>query len=76
MNLEAIYNQLCRTGTPKADLERMSDRAVAELVKHLEASGVNSGIPALLTGMVEQEAAKRFAIEHLGREGAVGEGSV
>lgn len=74
MNLEALYHKLCLSGTPAADLDRMSDQALAALVRHLERAGVHSGVPAIISGLAEREAAKRFVTYKLGVEGAVGEG--
>jgi hypothetical protein len=76
MNLEAIYHKLCLSGTPAADLDRMGDDTIAAMVRHLAQAGVTGGIPGIMTGLVEQEAAKRFALDKLGREGAAGEGSI
>jgi hypothetical protein len=74
MNVEAIYNTLCQSAKPKDFLKRMGDNTLADLIRHLANRGINSGIPGMITGLAEQEAAARFVSDKLGSEGAVGEG--
>jgi hypothetical protein len=74
IDTEAIYTTLCRSSDPAAALDRMADDTLAALLRDLEAGGVDSGIPGIVAGLCEREAARRFVIDRIGREGAVGEG--
>ena len=74
MNLETIYHELCVTGDPAAMLDRMGDATLAGLHQHLEASGVTSGVPFAVTGLVELEIIKRWRAQNLGNHSPVGEG--
>jgi hypothetical protein len=74
MNLETIYQSLCMAAAPAAALERMGDTTLAAMIVHLEASGIESGIPGMVLGLCEREAARRFLTEHHDNHSPVGEG--
>jgi hypothetical protein len=74
VNLENIYRELCVSTDPAAALDRMGDATLAALNIHLEASGVRSGIPAIVAGLVELEIVRRWVAEHAGNHSPVGEG--
>lgn len=75
MNLEAIYHALCASGDPAAALDKLGDGTLAALALHLSAAGINSGIPAVVAGLVDIEIVARWTREHAPQGGAVGEGS-
>lgn len=74
MNIEGIYNSLCQTATPSDRLKVMTDETLAALLQHLTQRGIHSGVPGIIAGLAEREAARRFVSDKLGSEGAVGEG--
>lgn len=76
MNLEAIYETLCLSGDPAMSLDRMGDGTLAALSIHLEASGVKSGIPWIMAGLVDLEIVKRWRRDTAPQGGAVGEGAI
>jgi hypothetical protein len=73
VNLEGIYDNLCRSGDPEAALAKLGDTTLAALLRHLDAAGIHSGIPGLMLAMAEKEAGARFVTDRIGSEGAVGE---
>lgn len=75
MNLKAIYHTLCATGDPATVLDRMGDGTLAALARHLSAGGVNSGIPAIVAGLVDLEIVTRWTRDNAPQGGAVGEGA-
>lgn len=76
MNLEAIYRTVCRVDDPAAELFKMGDAALAALSLHLRDSGVRSGIPAVVAGLIDLEIVNRWNLEHAPQGGAVGEGAI
>ena len=74
MNMWLIYNCLCQSATPTDDLKRMGDDTLAALIQHLAKLGINRGVPGIIAGLADREAALRFAADKQGSEGAVGEG--
>lgn len=74
MNLEAIYQTLCLSDDPAGALRKMQRETLCALGFHLAASGITTGIPGLVLGMVEAEAAQRYLEENKIASGAVGEG--
>ena len=74
MDLERIYQTLCLSADPKAALERMGDGTLSALVIHLEGAGILSGIPGIILGLAENEAARRFVAANLNNLSPVGEG--
>jgi hypothetical protein len=74
VNLENLYRELCATADPGAMLDRMGDATLAALAAHLEAAGIPSGVPAIVTGLVELEIVRRWVAEHRGNHSPVGEG--
>ena len=73
-DLENIYHTLCMSADPAARLDRMGDARLAALSIHLEASGIRSGVPAVVAGLVDLEILKRWVAEHAGNDSPVGEG--
>jgi hypothetical protein len=73
-DLEAIYQTLTKSADPAALLDRMGDATLAALSIHLDASGIRSGVPAIVAGMAENEIVKRWVAEHAGNHSPVGEG--
>ena len=50
MNAEAMYGTICRSVDPAAAVGRLGDSALAVLITDLNASGMHSGIQALVCG--------------------------
>lgn len=76
MNTPAIYQKLCLEADPARALDRMGDDTLAALAADLTASGVTTGIPGIVTGLVEIEIVRRWTAQHAPQGGAVGEGAL
>ena len=74
MNLEAIYQTLCKSSDPAALLEKMGDARLADLHIHLEACGIVSGVPGIVAGLAELEIVRRWVAEHRDNHSPAGEG--
>ena len=75
MNIPAIYQRLCLEADPARTLDRMGDDTLAALAADLTASGITTGVPGIVTGLVEIEIVRRWTAEHADAAGAVGEGN-
>jgi hypothetical protein len=75
MNILAIYQRLCLIADPAREMEQMGDDTLAALAKHLSDYGVTTGVPGIVTGLVEIEIVRRWTAEHAHAAGAVGEGA-
>jgi hypothetical protein len=73
MNVEAIYQTLCKSADTAGAIHSLQDATLAALITDLEASGITSGVPALIAAMCEGEAAARW-MEDQTIPGAVGMG--
>jgi len=69
-----IYQEVCTEENPGAYIGRLGDARLAELTRHL--AEATSGVPGLILGMCEGEAARRWLDDQKDRIGAVGEGSL
>lgn len=67
------FETICRAAEPAAAIRKLPDHQLHGLIRTLDAPA--SGIPALVHGMAEHEAARRWMDEHTDRPGAVGEGN-
>jgi hypothetical protein len=76
MNIPAIYRQLCLEAEPARMFDRMGDDTLAALAADLTASGITTGVPGIVTGLVELEIVRRWTAEHTDTAGAVGEGAL
>jgi len=68
-----IYSQACTVDDPATYVAALSDSLLARLIGGLASAA--GGIPALILGLCEVEAAKRWVAAQRDRSGAVGEGS-
>ena len=69
-----IYQAVCTEDDPSAHIARLNDAWLVLLISEL--SYAKSGVPALILGMAEWEAAKRWVRDNEDRAGAMGEGNV
>ena len=75
MNIPAIYQQLCLNADPARMLGGMADDTLAALAADLDKGGIATGVPGIVTGLVEIEIVRRWTAEHAPQGGAVGEGA-
>lgn len=67
MNADTIYQAVCRSGDTRKSLEDMPDATLAVLITHLQAAGIESGVPGIVTGLAETEAARRWVAQQLAK---------
>lgn len=74
MSGDDIYQQVCATLHPAEYIASIREEWLFLLISEL--GYAKSGVPALVLGMAELEAAKRWMQDNKDRAGAMGEGNV
>ena len=75
MNAEHTFASVCEAPDPQTRLAELKACKLESLIKHLRwVDSPATGIPGLILGMAELEAAGRWMTERKDRAGAVGEG--
>ena len=67
-----LYREACTEEDPGGYVSALSDHRLACLMDHI--GNATSGIPALILGLCQEEAASRWLLDQKDRIGAVGEG--
>ena len=74
MTARELYDHVCSVNETAAQISLMSDASLAMLIRDIASS--QAGIPALVLGLCEAEASKRWMESNTDRAGAVGEGGL
>jgi len=72
MTTSELYQHICCSPDPEAEVRERTDSQLADLMAYLGAA--KSGIPALVLAMAESMAVGRWREDQKYRSGAVGEG--